>query len=1433
MPELQLKVPPPEFIASMKKFMEATKKYAELTNKINSAQTQITQSLAFRAQLTKQADPLRQMVSHMRRMPALFHKFESMLRRSSDNMLRMLGPRIGSFVRQMVMPESIFSGLSSITKLAGTMSAGRFAMLLRSGGGWGALAAAGVMVAKWLWDKSMVLMEAAQKDRIQAILSGTTIGGLRAFRTVFWMLPNDPKFENIMRTMRAMQGSNDAIAVSAILGVKQGQDTVDAMVQTLLRAQAFLRQFPGQELQAVENFRLPISPETTLALGETDPARLRERAERLVIMRRRLNITDRQLDNMQKFLFARNDLLESIYVKFQQIIVDSGMAQALTSLSRFMTQQIDAAKAEAKPSVVRKPKHKQVEVPHLKEFGHWFETEASSILKDITRKFDDLNKKLLEYTNKFKAARRALDGIALFTPAAAAEGHPGRAAFARRLAAAGGRGETRRLGPSTSSEPRGPAPARRLGPTPTPGAFISNVPRGPVPAAGPPEREYDPPTIPLGYGPTIADQLKGSGVNLPPAVDAKIRAGQQLTESDLKSIPKDDLEKANKLVTRMGRPPLYRDVPGKAPTLGPSIHKGGIRRYTGPQAPRIHAAPTPTPQAPAPPPARQAPPRPGAAGIPGAPGTPSGPPAVRGAQAPTTAPGPLQGPNVNATALYNTLKGKFAASPLNGYVPKDGARWGIKTGSPDEWARLGTAVAQQESGLRAAPGNGQGLYQMHAGDLRNHGVPNGNPNNPNDEVQAMVNQWSRYIPKAGVVSSPATGPGTYSGYGGAGAFFGSMRGQRADVDQYLTPGGFADRVQQGAGQTPVTPRVGPIGQVQGFPGTPSGPAPVKPSVVSTGLPGGAVQYPGTGNYYSQTGATRNAQPYQGVVMHVTGKQTVAEEAEFSKGGFGYQYVIDKDGKVYQFGDPSTSRPNQIQATTYRTDRLDLTNKNALGIGFITGGGPPTAKQMEAAHKLVPDVYTRFNIPTQLNGIPNYPLGHGEIQGGDPERSVLGPGKTPEGQVEAKEFRTPESIAGGTTAPMAAGTQRPVMYGFKGIGGKFNEAEFRKYASSHGYEPVVVQNWNKQGAVAEAQADNQRRGGQKFGVYGYSLGAETANMMVGQSGDKVTHATVIAPYHSANLSNINSLPNANVFPDPSSKNSSGRQMHPARGEGFELTGTHPQAQAEANSRLDQTAEGPQPGGQRSTVLGGGTESQDDLVRYHMDQNYPTSDSGSRTGGPEANLRRMAPEYLQRAKEAREELKEAGLGSYGGQQTGPYSTFRDPRLGVNSGRSGWSYRSMHGSGTTSDWSGTPPIGTPAYEKFSRIMEKHGFVNPYPGNAAEWNHWQLSPQKAMTPEQQQIRDEAMKTGDYRPLWKAMGYPAEQAPKATSIPSYPSSYPGISTYRAQHSTESTFAKIKVENRSSKDVTQDGPRHRPVIHHDPAPSQGDGASVQGAGTAL
>jgi hypothetical protein len=49
-------------------------------------------------------------------------------------MVLLLGPKTRSFLRLVVMPEYIFSGVKDITKMAGMMSAGRFAALFRFGG---------------------------------------------------------------------------------------------------------------------------------------------------------------------------------------------------------------------------------------------------------------------------------------------------------------------------------------------------------------------------------------------------------------------------------------------------------------------------------------------------------------------------------------------------------------------------------------------------------------------------------------------------------------------------------------------------------------------------------------------------------------------------------------------------------------------------------------------------------------------------------------------------------------------------------------------------------------------------------------------------------------------------------------------------------------------------------------------------------------------------------------------------------------------------------------------------------------------------------------------------------------------------------------------------------------------------------------------------
>ncbi len=85
---------------------------------------------------------------------------------------------------------------------------------------------------------------------------------------------------------------------------------------------------------------------------------------------------------------------------------------------------------------------------------------------------------------------------------------------------------------------------------------------------------------------------------------------------------------------------------------------------------------------------------------------------------------------VSPQQLYGFMAGQFANSRLNGFVPQDGARYGITTGSPEEWARFATGLAEIESGFRTTavgdvgrfPGNSNGLYQLSPNDAQNYGL---------------------------------------------------------------------------------------------------------------------------------------------------------------------------------------------------------------------------------------------------------------------------------------------------------------------------------------------------------------------------------------------------------------------------------------------------------------------------------------------------------------------------------------------------------------------------------------------------------------------------------------------------------------------------------------------------------------------------------------
>jgi hypothetical protein len=89
--------------------------------------------------------------------------------------------------------------------------------------------------------------------------------------------------------------------------------------------------------------------------------------------------------------------------------------------------------------------------------------------------------------------------------------------------------------------------------------------------------------------------------------------------------------------------------------------------------------------------------------------------------------------------VYDKLLTAYKGSGLVGTVPPDGARFGITTGSAEEWARFGTAVASAESGFNPRstnltdPGGSFGVFQYAHGQ-----VPGGNAFDVDSSVRAFV-----------------------------------------------------------------------------------------------------------------------------------------------------------------------------------------------------------------------------------------------------------------------------------------------------------------------------------------------------------------------------------------------------------------------------------------------------------------------------------------------------------------------------------------------------------------------------------------------------------------------------------------------------------------------------------------------------------------------
>jgi hypothetical protein len=93
----------------------------------------------------------------------------------------------------------------------------------------------------------------------------------------------------------------------------------------------------------------------------------------------------------------------------------------------------------------------------------------------------------------------------------------------------------------------------------------------------------------------------------------------------------------------------------------------------------------------------------------------------------------------DGAAIYSKLLEAYKGSSLIGVVPPDGARFGITTGSAEQWARFATAVAAAESGFNPRsqnltdPGGSFGIFQYAHGQ-----VPGGNAFDIDSSIAAFV-----------------------------------------------------------------------------------------------------------------------------------------------------------------------------------------------------------------------------------------------------------------------------------------------------------------------------------------------------------------------------------------------------------------------------------------------------------------------------------------------------------------------------------------------------------------------------------------------------------------------------------------------------------------------------------------------------------------------
>jgi len=124
---------------------------------------------------------------------------------------------------------------------------------------------------------------------------------------------------------------------------------------------------------------------------------------------------------------------------------------------------------------------------------------------------------------------------------------------------------------------------------------------------------------------------------------------------------------------------------------------------------------------------------------------------------------------VDPNKMQSYVESQIANSKLNGYVPKDGAKYGID-GTPKSWANYFVNLSNRESSLSVNTvgdvgkfsGNSNGLFQLSPGDAVNYGLNGGQPftqqqlSDPMTNTNAAIAITEKLVLKDGAIGSDST-----------------------------------------------------------------------------------------------------------------------------------------------------------------------------------------------------------------------------------------------------------------------------------------------------------------------------------------------------------------------------------------------------------------------------------------------------------------------------------------------------------------------------------------------------------------------------------------------------------------------------------------------------------------------------------------------------